>query len=307
MQAVVMTGIGGVNKLELTSLDIPKPKKDEVLVKVLYCGVNHLDVLIRSGKRLGPESFPHILGSEIVGEVDGRKVAVYPWTKDGGTIGRTRWGGYGEYVTVPRKNLVKIPAGLKLEEVCALVLAGTTAYHLVERAKIKNKSRVLVTGATGGVGTALVQILKYKQCQIMAVTSHQNKTPLLKKLGADQVILIKNMASQKDLAYAIDLVGGDVWSKALETLGKNGTLVFCATSKEEQGEINIGSVFARQLNILGSSGGSLKELNEVMGLLQKGVLKPVIDSTLPLKDAAMAHQKIDNQQIFGKILLKTSS
>lgn len=307
MQAVVQTGIGGINKLKLTSLDIPKPKKDEVLVKVLYCGVNHLDVLIRSGKRPGPKSFPHILGSEIVGEVNGQKVAVYPWTKDGGTIGRTCWGGYAQFVAVPKRNVVKIPAGLKLEEVCAITLAGTTAYHLVERAKIKNKSRVLVTGATGGVGTALIQILKNKKCQIIAVTSHQNKIPYLRKLGADQVILTKNMVSQKGLAYAIDLVGGDVWSKAIETLGKDGTLVFCAISREEKGEVNIGSVFARQLNVLGSSGGSLEDLKAVLSLLGKGILKPVIDSILPLKDAAVAHQKIDSQQIFGKILLKINS
>lgn len=241
MQAVVQTGIGGVNKLRCITIDVPSPKKDEVLVKVLYCGVNHLDVLIRSGKRPGPKSFPHILGSEIVGEVGGQKVAVYPWTADGGTIGRTCWGGYGEFVAVPKRNIIKIPAGLKLEEVCALTLAGTTAYHLVERGKIENKSRVLVTGATGGVGTTVLQILKSKKCQIIAVTSHQNKISHLRKLGADQVILTKNMSLQKDLAYAIDLVGGDVWS---------------------------------------------------------------IDSVFHLTEVTKAHQKIENQNIFGKILIK---
>lgn len=240
MQAVVMTGIGGVNKLKFISLDIPKSRKDEVLIKVLYCGVNHLDILIRSGKRPGLTSFPHILGSEIVGELDGQKVAVYPWTKDGGTIGRISWGGYGEYAAIPKRNIIKIPTGLKLEEVCALILAGTTAHHLVERAKIKNGSRVLITGATGGVGTAVLQILKSKKCQIIATTSHKNKASLLKKLGADKAILTKNLASQKDLPYVIDLVGGAVWSKAIDSLGKNGTIVFCATSKEEKGELNIG-------------------------------------------------------------------
>lgn len=312
MQAVVQTGIGGVNKLRCTTIDVPRPKKDEVLVKVLYCGVNHLDVLIRSGKRPGPKSFPHILGSEIVGQaVNGDKVAVYPWTADGGTIGRTSWGGYGEYVAVPRKNLVKIPAGLKLEEVCALVLAGTTAYHLVERAKIKNKSRVLVTGATGGVGTAVIQMLKSRKCEIICSTSHKNKIPLLKRIGADRIVSVKNIVSEikklypHGIEYVIDLVGGSVWSEAIELLSKNGTMVFCATSKEEKGELNIGSVFSRELNILGSSGGTVKDFHQVLSLLKKGVLKPVIDSILPLIDVAVAHQKIDKQQIFGKILLKT--
>ncbi|MDP3733083.1 MAG: zinc-binding alcohol dehydrogenase family protein [Candidatus Daviesbacteria bacterium] len=220
MQVVVLTGLGKVDKLKFDSLDIPTPAKDEALIKILYCGINHLDILIRSGKRPGPKSFPHILGSEIVGQTqDGKKVVVYPWLQDGGTIGRTCWGGYAEYAAVPKRNLVKIPSGLKLAEVCALTLAGTTAHHLVRRAKIKDKSRVLVTGATGGVGIALVQILKSKKCEIICVTSHQNKISLLKKLGADKVILTKNMVSQKGLEYAVDLVGGSLWSAVLETLG----------------------------------------------------------------------------------------
>ena len=305
MQAVVQTGIGGVNKLRLISLDIPSPKKDEVLIKVLYCGINHLDVLIRSGKRPGPKSLPHILGSEIVGQTqDGKKVVVYPWLQDGGTIGRTCWGGYAEYAAVPKRNLVKIPSGLKLAEVCALALAGTTAHHLIKRAKIKDKSKVLVTGATGGVGTAVLQILKSKKCQIIAATSHKNKISLLKKLGADKVILTKNMVSQKGLPYAIDLVGGAVWSKVLETLGKNGTMVFCATSKQEKGQVNIGSAFSRELNILGSSGGTIDDLKAVLNLLGSRALKPVIDSMYPLKEVAAAHQKMEKQQIFGKILLQ---
>lgn len=312
MKAVLLTGIGGVEKLKVSEVNIPEPKSNEVLIKVLFCGVNHLDVLIRSGKRPGPTSFPHILGSEIVGQaVNGDKVAVYPWTADGGTIGRTSWGGYAQFVTVPKKNLVKIPAGLKLEEVCALTLAGTTAYHLIERGKIENKSRVLVTGATGGVGTAVIQILKSKECEIICSTSHKNKTPLLKKIGAGRIVSAKNMVSEikklypYGIEYAIDLVGGSVWSEAIELLSKNGTMIFCATSKEEKGELNIGSVFSRELNILGSSGGTLENLQAVLSLLRKGILKPVIDSILPLKDAAVAHQKIENQQMFGKILLKT--
>lgn len=308
MQAVVQTGIGGINKLKFTSLDITTLLKDEVLVKVLYCGINHLDALIRMGKRQGPKNFPHILGSEVVGEVNGEKFVVYPWTEDGGTIGRTKWGGYAQYLVAPKKNLIKIPKGLKEEFACALALAGTTAFHLIERARIKRGSTVLVTGATS-VGTALLGILKSRQCQIICATSHKNKIPLLRKKGA-QVVSTKNMVSEikrlypQGIEYAIDLVGGDVWSDAIETLGKEGTVVFCATSREEMGKVNIGNAFSKQLNILGSYGGTIEDLKEVLRLAEKGILKPVIDALYPLKDAPKAHQRIDRQEIFGKILLK---
>lgn len=330
MKAVLLTGIGGFKKLKFSQVETPKPKSNETLVKVLYCGLNHLDLLVRQGKRLGPKSFPHILGSEIVG-IDiqtGDKVAVYPWTfceickmckkgfenmcANGGTIGRTNFGGYAEYMVVPKRNLVKISAGLKDQEVCALVLAGITAYHLIERAGIKNGSNVLVTGATGGVGTSVVQILRSKKCKIICTTSHKNKTVLLKKLGAAYVVSVENMVSEikklypQGLDYVIDLMGGSVWSNAVQLLSKNGTISFCATTLEEPGTLNIGSVFARQLNIFGSYGGTRKDLEAVLDLLKRDILKPVIDSIYSLNEIARAHQKLEEQKIFGKIILKIS-
>lgn len=312
-----MSGIGGVEKLEYTSIDTPTSRKDEVLLKVLYCGVNHLDFLIREGKRSGIPSFPHVLGSEIVGEYEGKIYAVYPWTfcgtcqqckngnericDRGGTIGRTQRGGYAEFVVVPKKNLIKISNGLDLAAVCSIVLTGTTACHLVRRVNIPDKASVIITGATGGVGTLIVQLLKRKKCTVICVTSHKNKIPQLKKLGADYVVSIEKMVDE--VKYAIDLVGGETWSKALQVLGKNGTLVFCSTSKEEMGSVDIGNAFAKQLNILGSYGGNRKDLMEALLLLEKGIFKPVIDSIYPLQDANKAQGKMEQQKLFGKIIL----
>lgn len=178
MLALALIKQGSKNILDYQHLPIPVPKKGEVLVKVEYCGLNHLDLLIKAGRRLGPTSFPHILGSEIVGRlVDTQEqVVIYPWIfcnkckqcKEGnenicdfgGTIGRTRNGGYAEYVVVPKRNALRIPQNLRPDWVCALTLAGTTAHHLVDRAKVRNKSICLVTGATGGVGTVVIQLLR---------------------------------------------------------------------------------------------------------------------------------------------------
>lgn len=328
MRAVLFNGVR--KKLKYSEIASPKPNKDEVLVRVLFCGLNHLDLLISQGKRTGPKNFPHILGSEIVGidMSNNKTVAVYPWNfcgsckmcrkgfenmcDVGGTIGRTSWGGYAEYVAVPKKNLVRIPEGLSLEKVCAVVLAGITANHLIERAKIKEGAKVLLTGATGGVGTVALQILKNKKCEIICTTSHKNKTPLLKKLGAKYVVLTKNMVEEikklypEGLDFVIDLMGGTVWSDAVQLLGKNGTITFCATTLEEPVGLQLGSVFQRQLNILGSYGGTREDLKKVISFIKKGILNPVIDSVYSLKDASKAQKKLEQQKIFGKILLKVS-
>ncbi len=334
MKAVVFSEIGETSVLSYTTIDTPKLKPEEALVKVLYCGINHLDILIRQGKRPGVPSFPHILGSEIVGVIEtgagefqkGDHVVVYPWIfcgkcdeckngneqmcDNGGTFGRTQWGGYAEYVVVPERNLIKIPTSAPLKEICAVTLAGTTAHHLIERSSLKEKSTVLVTGATGGVGTALIELLKQKQCTIIAATSDEKKKEQLEALGIPHVVSTKTMVEDisklfpRGINYAFDLVGGNVWSNALKTLGKNGTITFCATSLEENGEVEIGKTFVKQLNILGSYGGSKKDLEAVIKLVENDTLKPVINNILPLEEATKAHEIIESQNVFGKVLLK---
>lgn len=337
MKAVLLTKIGIANNLLYKSIDIPRAAENEALIKVSYCGINHLDLLIKEGKRPGPKVFPHILGSEIVGIVKslgnnktqfkiGDTVTVYPWLFCGkchqcttgnenicdnsGTVGRTSWGGYAQYVVVLVQNLVKIPQDLSLEKVCAVTLTGTTAVHLIDRAKIKDNSSVLVTGATGGVGTVVIQLLKHKKCTIFSTTSHDNKKNQLTKLGVDHIVSTENLISEVKqvnpfgVEYVIDLMGASVWSNAIEVLAKNGTLVFCATTLDEFGTVNIGSAFSRQINILGSYGGTIKDLKKVLKLLEKRTIQPVIDSVYLLSKTSEALDKLNKQKVFGKILLE---
>lgn len=335
MKAIILSQLGSINNLKYGNVPRPIPKKGKALIKVYFCGLNHLDLLTVTGKRIGPKKFPHILGSEVVGKIAkinesgkfkiGEQVAVYPWIfcgkcqqcqkgrenicDLGGTIGRTTWGGYAQYVSVPVKNLVKIPVGVKISDVCALTLAGITAYHLIQRAKVKRKSKVLITGATGGVGTVALQLLKNLNCSVICTTSHEEKSKKLKHLGADHVVFTKNIILEvkklypDGLEYVIDIIGGQVWSMAVEILAKNGTMVFCSTTLEEAGRVNIASAFFRQVNIFGSYGGTKKDLVAIMNLLRKGSIKPVIDSVYPLDKAQTALKRMENQKLFGKILL----
>ncbi|MBI4080172.1 MAG: alcohol dehydrogenase catalytic domain-containing protein [Candidatus Levybacteria bacterium] len=333
MKAAVISGIGEHEEITYREVANPTPKENEVLIKMLYCGVNHLDVLIKEGKRPGPTIFPHVLGSEILGIVaqdskqfkKGTIVAIYPWTfcgrckmcqegseqicDTGGTIGRTAWGGYAELVCVPEKNILPVLENVHQEHVCAAILTGTTAIHLLERAGIKNNSTVLVTGATGGVGTIVLQLLKEKKCMTIAATSHPDKQTQLEKLGADHIVNTKNLVldikriAPSGVEYVIDIVGGTIWSQAVATLGKHGTMVFCSTSRAETGQVHIGTSFFKEITIRGSYGGSRKNMEEIIEKVQKGIISPVVDAVFPLDETAKAHEKIEHQKVFGKILL----
>lgn len=336
MKAVALTGIGTVSNLHFQQLSTPVPSSDEALLNVLYCGVNHLDLLIRQGKRPGPTTFPHVLGSEIVGKLEnaipsrklkkGDIVAVYPWTfcgkceqcklgnenicDQGGTLGRTTWGGYAQIVAVPIKNMFKIPKNLAPETVAASILAATTAIHLINRASIKNQSSVLVTGPSGAVGISVIQLLMNKKCTVIAGSSHIQKHALLQKLGVETIVSTSNLTSEVlkkypgGVEFVIDIMGGYVWSQGVEVLSKNGTLVFCSTTLEEPGVVNIGKAFSKQINILGSYGGTIKDMQTVFSYIRNGTVRPVIDTIFPLKDASYAHQKLEDQKVFGKVLLK---
>lgn len=340
MNAVVLSGIGAIDTLHYQTIPSPQPQKGEALIKVAHCGVNHLDLLIRAGKRPGPKHFPHILGSEFVGTIEningpakefhiGDQVTVYPWTfcgkcnqcksgKEqicdfGGTFGRTRWGGYAQYVAVPLQNMIRIPQPLPFDQVCAITLTATTAHHLITRADIKEKSTVLVTASTGGVGTILIQLLKNKGCTVICATSSKEKGSQLKKLGADFVVSTKTMVEDvkkhfpQGVNFVIDMMGGIVWSCALETLTKNGTMVFCATTLDGPGTVNIGNAFSKQLNILGSYGGSRNDLKAALYLLKRGVIKPIIHSVYPFTGVKEAQQLLEEQKVFGKVLLSPTS
>lgn len=321
MKAIILPKSGTIDNIKLREIEKPVSKNGEILVKVDYCGVNHLDLLIISGKRQ-TSGFPLVLGSEIAGiRTDtNEKVAVYPWTfcgaceqcksgcenicDKGGAIGRTRQGGFAEYTSVPKKNLVKIPDNIDSKLICASTLSACTALHMIKRVDIPDKATVLINGATGGVGTAAIQILKNKKCKIIARTTHKEKAKTLKNLGADTVLINEYPQS---VPYIIDAMGGNVWSESIERLSKNGTIVFCATTLEEQGVVNIGRAFARQLNILGSYGGTIEDLKEVIDFVRKGVIKPVIDSVYKLEDVPEALKKLNEQKAFGKILIKCNA
>lgn len=228
----------------------------------------------------------------------------------GGLFGKTRPGGFAQYVCVPESHLIPLPYSIKDKDAAAIVLAGTTAVNLVNSAEISDGKSVLVTGATGGVGTLLLQMLKNKLCTVIASTSNPSKCAILKKLGASHIISTDNLLKEvlerfpNGVDRVIDIMGGTVWSQGVKVLAKNGVLVFCSTTLPESGTVELAPAFFRQISIKGVNGGSLNELKSALKLLQNNTIRPVIDSVYPLTDAAQAIQKISRQKGEGKILIR---
>lgn len=338
MQAVIINKLGDSEVLQIADIPLPRPRQDQVRIRVLYCGVNHLDILIRQGKRPGPSVFPHILGSEVVGIIEqttsnsnlklGQLVAVYPWTfcgkcnpclsgteqicNFGGTIGRTNCGGYAECMIVDTQNIALLPKEADPSKVCAGVLAGTTAVHLANQVGALSGDSVLITGGTGGVGVLLIQLLKSLGCKILATTSSPSKIEKLKEIGVDEVYDLRDFEHKilnkypEGIDRVVDILGGEIWSRALLTLKKNGTMSYCATTLDGSGEVPIGLAFSKQWNIKGSYGGSRADLQEAIRLISEEKINPVIDKILPLDQAAEAHRLIEQKEVFGKILLQIS-
>ncbi len=339
MKAITINEFGGVDKLRLDGIPSPKIGINDALVKVAYCGVNRLDIWIRKGARQ-TKGFPHVMGSEISGEIAelgtgvsgfsvGEKVAVFPWLfcgrcikcleaaenrcQSGGTIGRNIDGGYAEYVSVPSQNLLALPKNVNPESASAVILAAVTAMRMLKRAKLQRGETVVVLAAGSGVGSSAVQLAKIAGCKVIACAGSDKKLGLAKKLGADEVINysatdfdkeVLRLTGSKGADVIVEQVGKDTWSKSMACIATGGRIVTCGATSGSDARIDLLQLFAKQITIIGSSGGTRADLQEVLELVSSGLFKPIIDSVFPLENAADAHEKLENRDYFGKILLK---
>ena len=147
-------------------------------------------------------------------------------------------------------------------------------------------------------------------CTIVAVTSSVHKIERLKKIGVNTIIDTDKLLEQSTILFpngfdhVIEIMGGDVWSESVKVLAKGGVMSFCSTTLDGPGAVHIGNAFAREINIHGSYGGTKKDLHVALELLQQGVLAPVIDSMVSLKNAATALEKLQSKRVFGKVIVK---
>ncbi len=341
MKAVRFHQYGDASELRYETVPDPEPVGDEVLIRVRACGVNHIDVMVRSGElRLpGQQSLPHILGMEVAGEV----VMVGPQVKafrPGDrvlaavvTCGRCRFcragweqlcddrrmlgtqlpGGYAEQVTISERGVLPIPPGLSFEAAAASRTSFGTAWHLlITRGRLQAGETVLINSASSGVGSAGLQIAKLAGAFVIATTSSAEKAERLRELGADVVInyraedvtaAVSRVTGGRGVDFVFDMVGGETLTRSLSLLTKRGRLATCGAVSERRATVDLISVFFREIEIIGSTGSTMQEVERVLQLVNEGKLKPIIDRLLPLSQAAEAHRLMEQGRLLGKIVL----
>jgi NADPH:quinone reductase-like Zn-dependent oxidoreductase len=339
MKAIRIHQFGGPEVLKYEDVPDPQPRHDQVLVRVRACAMNHLDIWVRKG--VPGVTFPRILGSDIAGEVvsagdyvsgitSGQRVLLAPMTFCGvcpkctsgqqnfcpqfGVLGARVDGGDCELMVVPRVNVIPIPDSLNFDEAASVPLVFVTAWHmLVARAGLRPGHTVLVLGAGSGVGSAAIQICKLFNATVITTAGNDAKLARARELGADYGIdhykqkisdEVKRITNKVGVDIVFEHVGPATWQESLKSLKPGGTVVTCGATTGREAQIDLNFLYSRQQSYLGSFMGNMADLYEVLGHVFAGRLKPVVDRTFPLSEAADAHRYLESSEMFGKVVLK---
>jgi NADPH:quinone reductase-like Zn-dependent oxidoreductase len=308
-------------------------------VRVRACALNHLDLWERRGLDRVKLPLPHISGSDISGTVidpgtsglaPGTRVMLQPGVRCGrcaaclagrdnqcveyDVLGLRSDGGYAEMLSVPSDNLIPIPDHVSFVTAAAFPLTFLTAWHmLMTRAGLQRGEDVLVLAAGSGVGQAAIQIAALHGARVFATAGSADKLERARALGASEVIdhyrqdvaeEIKRLTNKRGVDVVIEHVGEATWAKSVRALARGGRLVTCGATTGASGALNLSALFSKQLSILGSYMGTKGELLRAAPFFFAGQLKPVIDATFPLHEAARAHRRMEESGQFGKIVLE---
>jgi len=341
MKAVVFKKHGTTAELEEVYVPMPEIGKKDVLVKVKACALNHLDLWVLAGMPGVKVSMPHILGSDIAGEVveKGKKARGIPLHKPvivapGISCGKCAYcksgwdslcakyeivgfqnnGGYAEYVKVPARNILPVPGNLGMESWAAVPLAFLTAWHiLVTRAAIQKKETVLIQSGGSGIGSAAIQIAKLLGARVITTVGSEEKVKRAKALGADAVINYKlrdfhtevmHLTQGEGVDVLFEHIGGATFTKSVLCLKKKGRIVACGATAGRTVSFDLRYLFTHQLSVMGSYMGGIPELQRIVRRIQDGRLRPVIDQVFPLREARQALNRMIARENFGKIILK---
>src|ERR1700689_1582315 len=338
MKAVRIHEFGGPEVLRYEDIPDAQPRKDQILVRIKACALNHLDIWVRKG--LPGVKLPHILGSDVAGEIvevgeyvsglkTGQRVLLSPMhscercekcvaglqnqCREFTVLGNAVDGGNCELIAVPAASVIPIPDSLDFNQASSVPLVFVTAWHmLVTRAGVCPGQTVLVLGASSGVGIAAIQIAKLFQCRVITTAGDETKLEKARALGADFGINhyqqkiseeVRKITNKAGVDVVIEHVGAATWDESLKSLKSSGTLVTCGATTGPNVAIDLRHLFARQLSLLGSYMGTMGELHEVLKHVFAGRLKPVVDRTFALSELRAAHEYLEKSQMFGKIIL----
>ncbi len=303
----------------------PTPEADQVLVQVRACGLNYLDIFVRRGMPDLPVDMPRIPGSDVSGVVIdagsavdpgwlGRRVLIDPrLAKRRGALGEHANGGTCEYICVEEQMLIGLPDNVSFEHAAALPIAYGTAHRMmITRGQVAAGELVLILGASGGVGTACVQLAKAAGANVIACGSSPEKLERLQELGADYVINYSEedfskraweISGKKGVDVVINYTGGDTWVPSIRALRHQGRLLTCGATAGFDPKTDLRYIWVREANILGANGWERSDLTALVEKVSRQDIVPTIHKTYPLPNAVAAIADMEDRKIFGKVIV----
>lgn len=314
---------GGPEVLVAGERPVPTPGPGEVLIEVAAAGINRPDVLQRLGLYPPPKGASDLLGLEVAGKVVALGQDATRFKQGDEVCALVNGGGYAEFCVAPEATTLPVPDGLTLEEAAALPETVFTVWHNVfERATLKPGEWLLVHGGGSGIGTTAIQLASALGAKVMATVGSAAKVKDCEALGAirainyreeDYVEAVREITSGHGADVILDMVGGDYIERNLKAAALEGRIVQIAFLKGSKVEIDLMRLMMRRLTLTGSTlrvqppetkARMAQAIEErVWPLIAEGKVKPIIDSTFKLVDAAGAHKRIDDPEHIGKIVL----
>jgi alcohol dehydrogenase len=335
MRALVLHEHGGLDKLVFeASYRDPSPGAGDVLLSMRACSLNYHDVFTRRGMPGIRVPLPLITGIDVAGDVlevgsgvsgfaPGDRVLVDPIDRvEGGLLGETRDGGLAELVRVPAHMLLQLDPAIDPRLAAALPVAYGTAYRMMlTRGRIQPGEKVLILGASGGVGTCCVQLAKQAGATVIVCASSDEKLARLAELGADvginyatsdwvkacheQFGRARARGEQGGIDVVVNFTGGDTWTKSLRVLRHDGRILTCGATAGYDPREDLRFIWTFELNVIGSDGWSRADMLALLDLVKAGRLTPVLHpKRFSIAEAAEAMRLLDERQVFGKVIVE---
>jgi alcohol dehydrogenase len=332
MKAIVYHNHGGVENLKYEDIPNPVTKKDEVLLRVRAVALNGFDPMMLQATTKLKVPLPMVPCGDFAGEIvelgsdvdssqwrKGDRVAPYPVIDGKGLIGETVRGACCEFIALPAKNLIRMPDGISFTDASSLAIAYGTALRMIQvRGRIEAGEKVLVLGATGGVGVCSVQLAVAAGAEVIACGGSAAKAARLRELGAVHAIdtsqddfrqIIYSLYGKPSfnggggVDVVVNYIGGDTWVPSLKCLTKQGRMLLCGATSGYDPKEDLRYIWSFEHTIIGSDGWYPEDQVTLMNMVVANKLKPVIHSARPFTEAASAFQELIDRKVFGKSVL----
>ncbi|MEC7763673.1 MAG: zinc-binding dehydrogenase [Pseudomonadota bacterium] len=334
MRAVIIEEHGALDALTyVEDFETPTAGEGEVIVKVGATALNYHDIFTRRGMPGIKIPMPIIMGIDVAGEISevgagvegwsvGDRVLIDPANRvEGGLTGETTHGGLAEFCRAKAHQLVALPENISFEQAAALPVAYGTAIRMMRTiGKIQPGEKVLILGASGGVGICCVQLAKLAGAHVIAAAGTAEKAEKLTAVGADEIVLYREENFEKvikerhgkarmmggggGIDVVVNFTGGDTWVPSLKVLKKGGRVLTCGATAGYDPKEDLRFIWTFELQILGSNGWEREDLMDLIDLVASGDLKAVVDHAYPLTEAYEAMRVLEDREVTGKVVVK---